>query len=116
MINPELDIEALHSSIKMASDWGAPRLEVDLKILLEMSRCCLHLQLHQDSQVHKDIVLAVMQLTGYHRAHANPIGRIHPRILSADGTLSEHFKPEFITKVVDKFLEGKLGGTIFFPR
>jgi len=116
MVKPELGVEVLHSRLKMASDTGAPRLEVNLKTPQEMSRCCFHLQLHQDSQVHKDIVLAVMQLTGYHRAHANPIGRIQPRLIKVDRTLSENFSPQFITKVANKFLKEQLGGTTFFPR
>jgi hypothetical protein len=93
MVKPELGVEALYLRIKMASDSGAPGLEVDLKTPQEMSRCFFHLQLYQDSQVHKDIVLAVMQLTGYHRVHANPISHIHPRLLKGDGTPSEKFSP-----------------------
>ncbi|KAK0118708.1 Protein Jade-1 [Cadophora gregata] len=72
-----------------------------------MGACCALVRLVEGSMRHKALVRAILQVTGYRRAHIKQAGMILPR---ANGDFTSEFKA-----LVEHFLE-KLGcGSIFFP-
>lgn len=79
-----------------------------------MDACCNLLHLNIGSQVHKDIVRAIVQITGYGKQHVKPDGLLEPRRVLADGTLSTKFNDPF-KNMVGHFLEKLKAGVLFFP-
>jgi hypothetical protein len=79
-----------------------------------MDACCNLLHLKIGSQVHKDIVRAIVQITGYGKQHVKADGLLEPRRVLADGTLSTKFNEPF-AKMVENFLEKLKAGVLFFP-
>ncbi|PVH81241.1 hypothetical protein DL98DRAFT_571342 [Cadophora sp. DSE1049] len=72
-----------------------------------MGACCALVRMVEGSMRHKALVRAILQVTGYCRAHVKEAGTITPR---ANGDFTPAFKA-----FVEHFLE-KLGcGSIFFP-
>jgi len=66
-------------------------------------------------QVHKDIIRAIVQITGYGKQHVKAAGLIEPRELLPDGTLCTTFASDF-QALVDHFLVELRAGVLFFPK
>ncbi|KUJ07088.1 uncharacterized protein LY89DRAFT_367763 [Mollisia scopiformis] len=81
---------------------------------ISMGDCMFNLGIVENSQLHKDVVQAIRQFTGYTKTYLNARGRIAPRDVRPDGRPSLVFSSAFI-EVVNTFLEACKGGTIFFP-
>jgi len=79
-----------------------------------MDACCNLLHLNSGSQVHKDIIRAIVQVTGYGKQHVKPDGIVEPRAHLADGTRSSKFGAPF-EAIVDHFLNDLKAGVLFFP-
>lgn len=79
-----------------------------------MDAICNSLHLIYGKQVHKDIVRAIVQITGYGKQYVKDCGRIEPRKLLRDGTHSTTFNPNF-EALVEHFLFKLKAGVVFFP-
>jgi hypothetical protein len=79
-----------------------------------MDAYCNLLHLNIGSQVHKDLVRAIVQVTGYGKQHVKADGLLEPRNLLVDGTLSAKFNDPF-AEMVERFLENLKAGVVFFP-
>ena len=79
-----------------------------------MDAICHSVHLHSGEQVHKDLLRAIIQVTGYGKEHVKAGGLIEPRKLLPDGTLSTTFTKEF-QALVDRFLNRLKAGVLFFP-
>jgi hypothetical protein len=78
-----------------------------------MDACCNLLHLNSGSQVHKDIVRAIVQVTGYGK-HVKPDSLLESRALLVDGTRSTEFDVPFVA-MVERFLLELKAGVLFFP-
>jgi hypothetical protein len=79
-----------------------------------MDAICNSLHLNIGKQVHKDILRAIVQVTGYGKEHVKEGGLIEPRKLLADGTHYPTFSRDF-EALVDHFLIKLKAGILFFP-
>jgi hypothetical protein len=79
-----------------------------------MDAICNSLYLNTKKQVHKDLVRAIVQITGYGKQHVKNSGLIEPRQLLSDGTRSTTFNQTF-QALVDRFLIKLRAGPVFFP-
>ncbi|KAE9367790.1 hypothetical protein N431DRAFT_494705 [Stipitochalara longipes BDJ] len=79
-----------------------------------MDAICNSLHLNSGEQVHKDLLRAIIQVTGYGKEHVKPGGLIEPRKLLADGMRCTTFDQDF-QAFVDHFLITLRAGIIFFP-
>ncbi|KAI9055696.1 hypothetical protein LZ554_000639 [Drepanopeziza brunnea f. sp. 'monogermtubi'] len=70
--------------------------------------CCAILRIKEESALHKALVRAILQVTGYGKKFVQEAGMVEPR--GADN----NFTPEF-KAIVSNFLETKKGGVVFFP-
>jgi hypothetical protein len=80
-----------------------------------MTAICNEIGLVSGEQVHKDIVRAIVQTTGYGKQHVKNTGLIEPRELLPDGTLCSTFTSDF-QALVDHFLVELRAGVLFFPK
>jgi hypothetical protein len=78
-----------------------------------MTDICNEIRLKSGKQVHKDIIRAIIQITGYGKQHVKDTGLIEPRVLLPDGTLT--FTSDF-QALVDHFLVELRAGVLFFPK
>ena len=79
-----------------------------------MDAICNALHLWKGEQVHKDLLRAIIQVTGYGKEHVKAGGLIEPRELLTDGTRSATFAKDF-KEYVDHFLNQLKAGILFFP-
>ncbi len=80
-----------------------------------MTAICKDIRLKSGEQVHKDIIRAIVQITGYGKQHVKAAGLIEPRKVLPDGTLCTTFASDF-QALVDHFLVELRAGVIFFPK
>ncbi|CZR67250.1 uncharacterized protein PAC_17149 [Phialocephala subalpina] len=84
----------------------AARIEL-VKVPKSMDDCTFNLQVVPKSQLHRDLVLAIVQFTGYTKTFPNTNGQIAPRAVNG-----VEFTIQFLA-IVDTFLT--LAGAKFFP-
>jgi hypothetical protein len=79
-----------------------------------MDAICNSLHLISGSQVHKDLLRAIVQITAYAKEYVKDCGLLEPRKVLSDSTLCTLFEPDF-QALVDRFLVNLRAGVIFFP-
>jgi hypothetical protein len=80
-----------------------------------MTAICNDIRLKSGGQVHKDIIRAIVQITGYGKQHVKVAGLIEPRERLPDGALCTTFASDF-QALVDHFLVELRAGVLFFPK
>jgi hypothetical protein len=75
---------------------------------------CNSIHLNSGSQVHKDLLRAIVQITAYGKEHVKKCGLLEPRRVLSDGTHCTTFDKDF-QALVDRFLIELRAGVIFFP-
>jgi hypothetical protein len=79
-----------------------------------MDAICNSIHLNNGSQVHKDLLRAIVQITAYGKEHVKKCGLLEPRRVLSDGTHCTTFDKDF-QALVDRFLIELRAGVIFFP-
>jgi hypothetical protein len=106
----------ISSTITMPSQQDARKsaLRAFMAIQQDMDNICDYLRLNSGSQVHKELIRAIIQVTGYGKKYPKNCGLIEPRNQFSDGTHSSVFTEPF-QFIVDDFLDNLRAGVIFFP-
>lgn len=77
--------------------------------------CILRLHIVENTQLHKDLIQAIRQFTGYTKSKPNARGLIPSRDIGADGNPLDVLSDAFVL-MVETFLVERKGGITFFPQ
>ncbi len=80
----------------------------------DMDSICCFLNVYPNSPVHKAVLKAIVQTSGYGESNVNDGYQIDTRTRTLDSKASPNLREEF-KRLVDNFLVDRKGGFTFFP-